>query len=50
MSQVEGKVSEEFIQNNRDPHIDEIQTPPPHPDKRKNINYFSHSKDPPWIL
>jgi hypothetical protein len=29
---------------NRDPYKEEIKTPYPH--KRKNINYFSHSKDP----
>jgi hypothetical protein len=30
-----------FIQNNQDPYKEEIKIPPPHPHKRKNINYFS---------
>jgi hypothetical protein len=35
-----------YPKNNRDPYKEEIKIPPPHPHKRKNINYFSHSKDP----
>ncbi len=36
-----------FIQNNRDPYYkEEIKIPPPHPHKRKNINFFPHSKYP----
>jgi hypothetical protein len=42
----EGKKKRGFIQNNRDPYKEEIKIPPPHPHKRKKINYFSHSKDP----
>ena len=42
----EGKEKRGFIQNNRDPYKEEIKIPPPYPHKRKNINYFSHSKDP----
>ena len=30
-----------FIQNNQDPHKEEIKIPPPHPHERKNISYFS---------
>jgi hypothetical protein len=33
-------------QTNRDPYKEEIKIPPPHPQKRKNVNYFPHSKDP----
>ncbi len=40
----EGKVRKKFIQNNRDPYKEEIKIPPPYPHKRKNINYFRHSK------
>jgi hypothetical protein len=32
--------------DNRDPYKEEIKIPPPYPYKRKNINYFCHSKDP----
>ncbi len=35
-----------YPNDNRDPYKKEIKIPPPHPHKRKNINYFSHSKDP----
>jgi hypothetical protein len=35
-----------YPNDNRDPYKEEIKIPPPHPDERKNINYFSHSKDP----
>jgi hypothetical protein len=43
----EERGEKEFYPNdNRDPHKEEIKIPPPHPHKRKNINYFSHSKDP----
>jgi hypothetical protein len=35
-----------YPKNNRDPYKEEINIPPPHPHKRKSINYFSHSKDP----
>jgi hypothetical protein len=35
-----------YPNDNRDPYTEEIKIPPPHPHKRKNINYFSHSKDP----
>jgi hypothetical protein len=41
---------ERFIQNNQDPYKGEIKIPPPYPYKRKNINYFSHSKDPYFLL
>jgi hypothetical protein len=40
----------EFIQNNRDPYKKERKIPPPHPDKRKNINYFSSSRGPYFLL
>ena len=29
-----------YPNNNRDPYKEEIKIPPPHPHKRKNINYF----------
>jgi hypothetical protein len=35
-----------YRNDNRDPYKEEIKIPPPHPHKRKYINYFSHSKDP----
>jgi hypothetical protein len=35
-----------YPKNNRDPCKEEIKNPPPHPHKRKNVNYCSHSKDP----
>jgi hypothetical protein len=46
----EGKVRKGFIQNNRDPYKEEIKIPPPYPYKRKNIIYFSHSKDPYFLF
>jgi hypothetical protein len=35
-----------YRNDNQDPYKEETKIPPPHPHKRKNINYFSHSKDP----
>ena len=38
-----------YPNDNRDPYKEETKIPPPHPHKRKNINYFStqrNNKDP----
>jgi hypothetical protein len=43
---VERGEKEIYPNDNRNPYKEEIKLPPPHPHKRKNINYFSHSKDP----
>jgi hypothetical protein len=40
----EREEKEIYPNDNRDPYKEEIKTPYPH--KRKNINCFSHSKDP----
>jgi hypothetical protein len=39
-----------YRNDNRDPYKEEIKIPPPDPYKRKNINYFSHSKDPYFLF
>ncbi len=40
------EVRQQIYPNKWDPYKEEIKIPPPHPHKRKNIYYFSHSKDP----
>jgi hypothetical protein len=42
----EEEEKEIYRNDNRDPCKEEIKIPPPYPRKRKNINYFSHSRDP----
>jgi hypothetical protein len=39
-----------YRNDNRDPYKEGMKIPPPHPHKRKNSNYFSHSKDPYFLF
>jgi hypothetical protein len=43
---VEEEKKKIYRNDNRDPYKEEIKISPPDSHKRKNINYFSHSKDP----